>query len=80
MSSNIIAFNLGNGVTVGLSLFDAAIDNGILGNSIFSNAKLGIDLADNGSTPNSAGGPHTGPNDLQNKPVLTSASPTVPPT
>jgi hypothetical protein len=65
---------IGNGVEV-----VGGTGNAILGNAIFSNMLLGIDLngqgftAGDGVTPNTPGGPHTGPNDLQNYPVLTSA-------
>ncbi len=45
----------------------------ILRNSIFSNSGLGIDLGNDGPTPNDARDPDKGPNALQNKPVLTSA-------
>ena len=45
----------------------------ILSNSIFSNGGLGIDLNDDGVTPNHPGGAIPGPNNLQNYPVLTSA-------
>jgi CSLREA domain-containing protein len=61
--------------------------NQILGNSIYSNSlsspatEVGIDLVatttfptDDGPTPNTPGGPHTGPNDLQNTPVLSGAA------
>ena len=41
---NIIAFNGGKGVAVGLDLLDAALDNAVLENSIFSNYGLGIAL------------------------------------
>ena len=52
--------------------------NGILSNSILSNVAPGINLAvatdpPNEVTPNTPGGPHTGPNDVPNYPVLTSA-------
>ena len=47
--------------------------NGILRNSIFENDGLGIDLDDDGATPNDPDDPDTGPNNLQNKPNLTSA-------
>jgi hypothetical protein len=43
-AGNIIAFNAGNGVTVGLIVLDAALDNAVLENSIFSNSGLGIDV------------------------------------
>ena len=49
------------------------MDNAIQGNSIFGTWGLGIDLGADGVTPDTPGGPHTGPNDLQNYPVLTAA-------
>ena len=46
-------------------------------NSIFSNSGLGIDLGNDGVTPNTPGGPHSGPNDLANFPVITSVTATA---
>jgi parallel beta-helix repeat protein len=75
--SNIIAFNGRDGVAV---FADTSAGNEISRNSIFSNGGLGIDLGGPGeysvtnvSTPNDAGDTDTGPNGLQNKPVLSSA-------
>ncbi len=45
----------------------------ISANSIFANGGLGIDLGDDGVTPNNPAGSPTGPNLLQPYPVLTSA-------
>ena len=50
------------------------IKKGIISNSIFANGGLGIDLEDDGVTPNDLGDGDTGANTLQNFPVLTSAS------
>ena len=78
---NIIAFN---GGTPMCSAFNAgvwvhnsgAINNAVLGNSIFSNAGLGIDLEFDGDPncvePNDNCDVDTGPNNLQNYPVVTS--------
>ena len=55
---------------------DNATGNRILSDSIFANAGLGIDLlagGNIGSTPNDPGDKDTGPNYLQNFPVLSSA-------
>ena len=71
-AGNVIWFNGGNGVTVGSSSTDASTGNSILRNSIYANTKLGIDLGNDGPTPNNTLGP--GPNNFQNYPVLASAS------
>jgi hypothetical protein len=69
-AGNLIAFNAGNGVTVGNGATDDAAGNAILGNSIHGNGGIGIDLGNDGPTANTPGGPHDGPNELQNTPVL----------
>jgi CSLREA domain-containing protein len=69
-SGNLIAFNTSSGIAIAQS----ATGNNISGNSIHSNGSLGIDLGAGGITPNDAGDGDTGDNNLQNFPVLTSAS------
>lgn len=66
---NTIAYNGFAGVYVGSGTGDA-----ILSNSIYANRRLGIDLAPFGVNPNVSGGSSTGPNNLQNYPVLQAAS------
>jgi len=67
---NTISGNAGSGV----SIYGAgATGNRILQNSTFSNGGLGIDLGDDGPTANDPGDADTGPNNLQNFPVIASA-------
>jgi len=68
-AGNIIAFNGNNGVQIA-----AGTGNAVLSNSIFSSTALGIELGFDGVTPNDAGDGDTGANNLQNFPVITSAS------
>ncbi len=68
---NTIAYN----ATAGIDIEGATTgDNSILGNSIYSNTGLGIDLGgfSNGVTANDTGDADTGPNGLQNFPLLSS--------
>jgi Bacterial Ig-like domain (group 3)/Right handed beta helix region/Bacterial Ig-like domain len=70
---NVIAFNTQAGI--GFEQSNTNTGNLLSANLIYANQKLGIDLAATGvPLQNTAGGPHVGPNDLQNYPVLTSAS------
>jgi len=68
---NIIAFNTKSGVVLRAGLSKVSRQNAIRYNSIFSNGALGIDLGDDGITPNDAGDGDVGLfNDLQNFPVI----------
>lgn len=67
---NVIAFNKGVGVRVTADAQNARI----LGNSIYKNTSLGINLDTDGVTPNDIGDPDTGANNLQNFPVIQSAT------
>jgi len=75
-AGNVIAFN----TFAGIDVFDSTTTgNDLNANSIYSNGALGINLiggSENGFgvTSNDAGDGDTGPNQLQNYPVLTSAN------
>jgi hypothetical protein len=75
---NVIAFNHSDGVRVDIS--QAGVRNAAkattLANSIYNNAGFGIYFAGTGTTPlpNDSLDVDTGPNGLQNHPVLTSAT------
>jgi trimeric autotransporter adhesin len=76
--ANVIAFNDDEGVFVDFA-GGANTGNRISGNSTFSNSGLGIDLRGGtenvaGATANDPKDPDSGPNDLQNKPIITSAT------
>jgi PKD repeat protein len=74
--ANVIAYNIYDGVAL------SGNTTRVSGNSIFSNGELGINLAPdvytqvypNTVTPNDPGDSDTGPNNLQNFPVITSVT------
>ncbi len=68
---NHIAFNGTNGVVL---TADAGSGNSIQRNSIHDNGEFGIDLANDGITPNDEADSDAGPNQQQNFPVLSVAS------
>ena len=68
-ASNLIANNGQAGVRV-----NTGTGHAVLGNSIFSNGGLGIDIGLGGVTGNDAGDGDTGANNLQNYPVLAAAA------
>ena len=76
-AGNRIAHNGAAGVSVtvnGAFGEEGAVGNRVLGNSIFANTGLGIDLGANGVTANDNDDDDTGANNLQNFPVITSAT------
>ena len=72
---NSISFNGGPGVLIAGDgeFLGAGSGNSVLSNSIFSNGGLGIDLGDVAATSNDVGDFDSGPNNLQNYPVVVSA-------
>lgn len=69
-TGNLIAYNDGDGVQINANVTG---DNRIVGNRIFANGDLGIDLRGDGVTGNDETDFDSGPNGLQNYPVLTFA-------
>ena len=68
VQGNTIAFNGGNGITVGSGHLS------ILVNSIHDNSALGIDLGISNVNPNDPQDTDSGPNGLQNYPIIDSAT------
>lgn len=66
---NLIAYN-NKGVIVGQDATDLSVNNNIVNNSIYRNTLPGIDLGNDGPTPNHAVNPAVGPNNFQNFPEL----------
>lgn len=72
---NVIAYNLFRGASVITNTPGGGVRNSFLGNLIYSNQTLGLDLGLNGATPNDvAPDADTGANNLQNFPVIISAT------
>jgi hypothetical protein len=69
-AGNVIAFN---GVTAAVVYGETSQGNSILGNSMHDNGHLGIDLQDDGVTPNDRLDTDIGANNFQNFPVVGSA-------
>ncbi|MDB5355893.1 MAG: hypothetical protein JWN24_2346 [Phycisphaerales bacterium] len=72
ITGNTISYNTGNGVDV-----FTGTGNVIRQNSIFRNHALGIDLGDDGVTPNDFNGHDNGANLFQNFPVITAVTRTA---
>ena len=80
-AANVIAYNGGNGVTIGRDLgqgnfgrLDGDIRDAILGNAIFGNGRLGIDLNDDGVTAKGINDSTSGVNNVENYPTLIAAT------
>jgi hypothetical protein len=67
---NVIAFNGLNGVLLEPTAGDG---NAVRSNAIFGNGTLGIDLGGDGATANDGTDADSGPNQLQNFPMITAA-------
>jgi subtilase family serine protease len=73
-AGNTIAFNAGNGVTIGAPNTAVVNKISISRNSIFSNGGLGIDIGNDGVTKNDTLDSDTGSNGLMNYPIITSVT------
>jgi CSLREA domain-containing protein len=75
---NRIAYNTGGGPATGGIVVLGGVGNRFLSNSIYANTNgssgLGIDLGNDGVTPNDAGDADGGANNLQNYPVISSVN------
>lgn len=69
VTRNVIAKNINNGVTIQ----GGGSGTRVLSNAIFLNGGFGIDIDDDGVTPNDHKDPDAGTNHLQNYPVIASA-------
>lgn len=74
ISNNTIAFSVEEGISISGFGSSNPTAISISENSIFSNGTLGIDLLGDGVTNNDPGDGDTGPNGLQNFPVITSVT------
>ena len=72
VGGNTISYNGGAGVLVGPTT-TPGVRNAIVGNAIFGNVALGIDLGGDGVTLNDPGDADVGSNNFQNFPLLNSA-------
>ena len=74
LDANIIAYMIRGGVTVAspVSAFSNTIRDNLIGNNGLDGTAPAIDLGADGDTANDAGDPDTGPNELQNWPVVSS--------
>jgi IPT/TIG domain/S-layer homology domain len=72
---NVIAFNAIAGVSIAAFQGNDSVGNAIRGNAVFANEGPGIDLGEDGVTPNDAGDGDIGQNALQNFPIVSSAAP-----
>ena len=70
-AGNVISGNSGIGVKIADDSTSSPSTVRVQGNSIYANGGLGIDLGGDGVTANDTGDPDSGPNYLQNFPVLT---------
>jgi hypothetical protein len=71
---NVVAYNGHAGIAVGRDALDTSVGNRFSGNSIHDNGGLGIDLGADGVSANDGGEGDSGPNNLQNFPVLFAAT------
>lgn len=72
INGNQIFNNTKNGITIGSNPSASTSNVVITQNNIYNNGKLGIDLANDGVTLNDISDSDTGPNNLQNYPLITS--------